>query len=170
MLSWEFTRKGGSDVKRCRQTERGRKVQMLKGRRMHIRGWRGADSVEKWSINEGVAAGDGAESPLTAGGNSLSETTLTRCGQQLSSCCFCLICFPPQYVWYACHFLSGWHSKIYLGSYRVKKYESCIVVSELPNVKGKKDRETAAKLAEKMLTQQKKIWASWIVGLSLFRI
>lgn len=30
------------------------------------------------------------------------------------------------------------------------------MVSELPNVKGKKDGETAAKLAEKMLTQQKR--------------
>lgn len=27
MLSWEFTRKSGSDVKRCGQTERGRKVE-----------------------------------------------------------------------------------------------------------------------------------------------
>lgn len=35
--------------------------------------------------------------------NNYSQTTLTWCGQQLFSCCFCLICFPPQYVWYACH-------------------------------------------------------------------
>lgn len=61
------------------------------------------------------------------------------------------------------YLVSLWHSKICLGSYGVKKYERYIVASELLNVKGKKDGETAVKLAEKMLTRQKRI-----AGLPLF--
>lgn len=59
------------------------------------------------TLNEGVDAGDGADGvqpplpPHTPGGNSHSETTLTRCGQQLFSCCSCLVCSPLQYVWCA---------------------------------------------------------------------
>ncbi len=67
MLSWEFTRKSGSDGWRWRKgggqgesvtTERKEQMPMKKGRRMDM--W-GKDCVEQSSIDEGVAAGDGED-------------------------------------------------------------------------------------------------------------
>lgn len=109
-------------------------------------------------------------SPLTSGGNSHSETTLTRCGQQLSSCCSCLVCFPPQYVWYACHGMfstSLWHSNIYQESYGDKKYEivSWMVVRELLMWKAKKKKRNSCKIhifADVYIYCFRKCWCSQV--------
>lgn len=107
MLSWEIARKSGSDGWRWRQSERqqGEKVWQLRrgsrrrpeGKDRHVRG-RSRLRGCRW--RSGRSSAPPPQSLLE--GNNHRRTTLTWCGQQLSSCCFCLICSPPQYVWYAC--------------------------------------------------------------------
>lgn len=52
----------------------------------------------KISTYEGVSAGGPNSAPSAPGGNNHSQKRLRWCGQQLSSCCFCLHFFPTQYV------------------------------------------------------------------------
>lgn len=149
---WEWGMEAGRRDERGEQVlEEGAEVEREKDGR--VRGGKEQTLWKNGALNEGVDAGDGADGvwppllPHTPGGNSRSETTLTRCGQQLSSCCSCLVCSPLQYVWCArrkCSHLYPalvWHSDIHVEFLWVKKQEETVswtVIIKLLNVENEK--------------------------------